>query len=101
MSFLLSQPGKSACHFMFDCSSKSGSVLGGLEDVGVGGVASFVQHQHAANAPLALWWQGAGEMRSHASNYGVTNPPGQAPQREMHFCCEFENVSLVRKKINK
>lgn len=23
MSFLLSRPGKSACHFMFDCSSKS------------------------------------------------------------------------------
>lgn len=27
MSFLLSQPGKSACHFMFDCSSKSGGFL--------------------------------------------------------------------------
>lgn len=26
MSFLLSQPGKRACHFMFDCSSKSGGV---------------------------------------------------------------------------
>lgn len=26
MSFLLSQPGKSACHFTFDCSSKSGGV---------------------------------------------------------------------------
>lgn len=56
----------------------------GLGEAGRG-VASFVQHQHAANAPLALWWRGAGEMRSHGSNYGVTDRQG----KHLNVRCTF------------
>lgn len=81
MSFLLSRPGKSACHFMFDCSSKSGSTLRGVREVVQGGGggevgASFVQPQRDANTPLAPRWQGGRrKLDPHTSNY--SRPTGK------------------------
>lgn len=79
MSFLLSRPGKSACHFMFDCSSKSGSTLRGVREgcvvvVVVG--AFFVQPQRDANTPLTPRWQGGRrKLDPRTSNY--SRPTGK------------------------
>lgn len=73
MSFLLSRPGKSACHFMSDCSSKSGSSLQAVR-VAVSGLRQgwglpSCKPQHDTSTPLTPRWRGGGKLDLCTSNY--------------------------------